>query len=161
MSSPFSAGTAFVAPMKSASDRSIASIPRASSSGGDDDRAEDEPAPSAMTIVADARWFNTYVHAAVVVGILGFLDAGYSGDWSRIGAVSVETEAALRRAAVILAELHVVAAGAAGAVAAKRGLPVVSECVIPPPTNFTTAPLLRRSSHRLTTRLTRPAVMVR
>lgn len=55
----------------------------------------------------------------------GFIDAGYSRDWSRIGAISEQTEEGLRGLAVTLGELHVAAAAAAGAVAAKRGLPVV------------------------------------
>ena len=55
---------------------------------------------------------------------LGFIDAGYSGDWSRIGAISEETESALRALAVTLGELHIATAVAAGIVASKRGLPV-------------------------------------
>ena len=74
--------------------------------------------------VADARWFNTYLQGAVFVGILGFVDAGYSGDWSRIGAISTELEAKLRFYALVLLDVHVVAAAAAGKVAQSRGLPV-------------------------------------
>jgi len=74
--------------------------------------------------VADARWFNTYLQGAVFVGILGFVDAGYSGDWSRIGAISTELEAKLRVYALVLLGVHVVAAAAAGKVAQSRGLPV-------------------------------------
>ena len=74
--------------------------------------------------VADARWFNTYLQGAVFVGILGFVDAGYSGDWSRIGAISTELEAKLRFYALVLLGVHVVAAAAAGKVAQSRGLPV-------------------------------------
>ncbi|GAY48523.1 hypothetical protein CUMW_112310 [Citrus unshiu] len=37
--------------------------------------------------------------AAVAVLGLGFIDAGYSGDWSRIGVISEETEALLKVAA--------------------------------------------------------------
>ena len=71
--------------------------------------------------VADARWFNTYLQGAVFVGILGFVDAGYSGDWSRIGAISTELEAKLRFYALVLLGVHVVAAAAAGKVAQSRG----------------------------------------
>ena len=74
--------------------------------------------------VADARWFNTYLQGAVFVGILGFVDAGYSGDWSRIGAISTELEAKLRFYALVLLGVHVVAAAAAGKGAQSRGLPV-------------------------------------
>lgn len=37
--------------------------------------------------------------ALTIVLTLGFLDAGYSGDWSRIGVLSEEAESALRVAA--------------------------------------------------------------
>ena len=74
--------------------------------------------------VADARWFNTYLHGAVFVLILGFIDAGYSRDWTRIGAITPEFEQRLRDWAVILGWVHVVAAAAAAAVANARGLPV-------------------------------------
>ena len=46
--------------------------------------------------MADARWFNTYIHGAVFVLILGFIDAGYSRDWTRIGAITPEFEQQLR-----------------------------------------------------------------
>ena len=56
--------------------------------------------------------------------ILGFIDAGYSRDWTRIGAITPETEQKLRDLAVVLGEVHVVAAAAAGVVASKRNLSV-------------------------------------
>jgi hypothetical protein len=79
---------------------------------------------SLLTSVADARWFNTYLHLGVFVLILGFIDAGYSRDWTRIGAITPETEQKLRDLAVVLGEVHVVAAAAAGVVASKRNLSV-------------------------------------
>lgn len=106
-------------------------IPRAT--GADDEPPSDEPSssssrvgsPSSLpTSIADSKVFNTYLHGAVFVFILGFIDAGYSGDWSRIGAISVDTEDRLKALAVILGELHIAAAAAAGAVARARGLPV-------------------------------------
>ncbi|XP_065004813.1 uncharacterized protein LOC135636748 [Musa acuminata AAA Group] len=39
--------------------------------------------------------------SAVVLFGLGFLDAGYSGDWSRIGVISKETEDLLKIAAYL------------------------------------------------------------
>ena len=74
--------------------------------------------------MADARWFNTYLHGAVFVLILGFIDAGYSRDWTRIGAITPEFEQQLRDWAVVLGWVHVVATAAAAAVANARGLPV-------------------------------------
>ncbi|KAJ7520584.1 hypothetical protein O6H91_19G011800 [Diphasiastrum complanatum] len=41
-----------------------------------------------------------WLQVAVVVLTLGFIDAGYSGDWSRIGVISSETESGLRDAAL-------------------------------------------------------------
>lgn len=53
--------------------------------------------------VADPKPFYAalefWIQVAVVVLTFGFVDAGYSGDWSRIGALSPETEAQLRTAA--------------------------------------------------------------
>ncbi|CAN1157719.1 hypothetical protein LINPERPRIM_LOCUS27349 [Linum perenne] len=40
--------------------------------------------------------------AAVAVFALGFVDAGYSGDWSRIGAISKETEELLKVASFLV-----------------------------------------------------------
>ncbi|CAN6581715.1 unnamed protein product [Malus baccata var. baccata] len=38
----------------------------------------------------------TFPRAAVAAFRLGFIDAGYSGDWSRIGAISKESEELLK-----------------------------------------------------------------
>ncbi|KAJ0090737.1 hypothetical protein Patl1_14489 [Pistacia atlantica] len=43
--------------------------------------------------------------AAIAVCGLGFIDAGYSGDWSRIGVISEETEALLKAAAFVVVPL--------------------------------------------------------
>ncbi|XP_008792762.1 uncharacterized protein LOC103709270 [Phoenix dactylifera] len=40
--------------------------------------------------------------SAVAVFALGFLDAGYSGDWSRIGVITKETEELLKIAAYLI-----------------------------------------------------------
>nr|CAD1837899.1 unnamed protein product [Ananas comosus var. bracteatus] len=45
---------------------------------------------------------------AVAVSGLGFLDAGYSGDWSRIGVISKEDEELLRFAAFLIIPLCIV-----------------------------------------------------
>ena len=94
----------------------------------DDDAAAPSSSSSSsssalLTAVADAKWFNTYIHGAVFVLILGFIDAGYSRDWTRIGAITPEFEQRLRDWAVILGWVHVAAAAAAAAVANARGLP--------------------------------------
>ncbi|KAK1276514.1 hypothetical protein QJS04_geneDACA001539 [Acorus gramineus] len=45
--------------------------------------------------------------SAVAVFGLGFIDAGYSGDWTRIGVISKETEDLLKVAALVIAPLCV------------------------------------------------------
>ena len=110
----------------------LVSSPIARASGDDEPHPEKDQAASApsssssllLASVADARWFNTYIHGAVFVLILGFIDAGYSRDWTRIGAITPEFEQQLRDWAVVLGWVHVVATAAAAAVANARGLPV-------------------------------------
>ncbi|KAJ9162925.1 hypothetical protein P3X46_022661 [Hevea brasiliensis] len=43
--------------------------------------------------------------SAIAVSGLGFIDAGYSGDWSRIGVISKETEDLLKVAAFLVIPL--------------------------------------------------------
>ncbi|KAK9130297.1 hypothetical protein Sjap_010784 [Stephania japonica] len=43
--------------------------------------------------------------SAVAILCLGFIDAGYSGDWSRIGVISRETEELLKIAAYVVVPL--------------------------------------------------------
>ncbi|KAL1210501.1 hypothetical protein V5N11_006824 [Cardamine amara subsp. amara] len=47
----------------------------------------------------------TLARSAIVVLGLGFIDAGYSGDWSRIGVISKETEELLKFAAFLVVPL--------------------------------------------------------
>ncbi|KAH7861181.1 hypothetical protein Vadar_022703 [Vaccinium darrowii] len=52
------------------------------------------------------RVSNTILaQSAVAVLGLGFIDAGYSGDWSRIGVISKETEVLLKLAAFVVVPL--------------------------------------------------------
>ncbi|KAJ6698681.1 DNA-DIRECTED RNA polymerase SUBUNIT BETA [Salix purpurea] len=50
---------------------------------------------------------NLLSQSAVAVFGLGFIDAGYSGDWSRIGVVSKESEDLLKVAAFVVIPLCV------------------------------------------------------
>lgn len=59
---------------------------------------------------------------AVVLGIVMLVDAGYSGDWSRIGAISHDLEAELKGIAPLVGAFHLFCAPLAGAVALRRGL---------------------------------------
>ncbi|KAI3858522.1 hypothetical protein MKX03_018819 [Papaver bracteatum] len=46
-----------------------------------------------------------FVQSAIDVLGLGFIDAGYSGDWSRIGVISEENEELLKVAAIVVVPL--------------------------------------------------------
>ncbi|KAJ8767936.1 hypothetical protein K2173_020876 [Erythroxylum novogranatense] len=48
------------------------------------------------------------VRSAITVFGLGFIDAGYSGDWSRIGVISKEVEHLLKIAAFLVIPLCIV-----------------------------------------------------
>ena len=56
-----------------------------------------------------------------MVGILATVDAGYSGDWSRIGVITVGDEVVLQQACVTLGSFQIFCAALGAAVAAKRG----------------------------------------
>ncbi|KAI4335511.1 hypothetical protein L6164_014149 [Bauhinia variegata] len=45
---------------------------------------------------------STLARAAIAVFGLGFIDAGYSGDWSRIGVITPESEQLLKLAAFLV-----------------------------------------------------------
>ncbi|KAL3824668.1 hypothetical protein ACJIZ3_020697 [Penstemon smallii] len=45
------------------------------------------------------------IQSAIGIFALGFIDAGYSGDWSRIGVITTETEDLLRAAAFLIIPL--------------------------------------------------------
>ncbi|KAJ1687023.1 hypothetical protein LUZ63_018413 [Rhynchospora breviuscula] len=47
--------------------------------------------------------------AGVVLFALGFIDAGYSGDWSRVGVITRESEELLKFAAFFVIPLCIVA----------------------------------------------------
>ena len=61
------------------------------------------------------------MQGGVALIVAAAVDAAYSGDWSRIGAITPETEAALKPAVAALAAFHVVCAGVAGRAAADKG----------------------------------------
>ncbi|KAG2553891.1 hypothetical protein PVAP13_9KG627400 [Panicum virgatum] len=48
---------------------------------------------------------SVLLRSGVALFALGFVDAGYSGDWSRIGAISKDTEELLRRGAYVVVPL--------------------------------------------------------
>ncbi|XP_062216438.1 uncharacterized protein LOC133916673 [Phragmites australis] len=50
---------------------------------------------------------SVLLRSAVALFALGFVDAGYSGDWSRIGAISKDTEERLKLGAYVVVPLSV------------------------------------------------------
>lgn len=50
------------------------------------------------------------------------VDAAYSGDWSRIGAISKDTETQLKGVAPLVGAFHLFCAPVAAVVASRRGL---------------------------------------
>ncbi|GMP36032.1 hypothetical protein CsSME_00008275 [Camellia sinensis var. sinensis] len=66
---------------------------------GEKSRDKQEP-------IFSLRVLNTILAQSVVTMLgLGFIDAGYSGDWSRIGVISKETEDLLKLAAFVVVPL--------------------------------------------------------
>lgn len=55
------------------------------------------PPPALRQLVASPL-YRVWLQLGVVLLLLMLVDAGFSGDWSRIGAITTEQEAALRQA---------------------------------------------------------------
>lgn len=72
-----------------------------------------------------APLYSKYLQGAVFVGVLAAIDAGYSGDWSRIGAISQQDEANIQHLLPSLAAFHAFSAVISGIAAAKGGRPIV------------------------------------
>jgi len=65
--------------------------------------------------------YSYVAQGAVFVFLLGLVDAGWSGDWSRIEAITVEQEAQCRSLAASIGTLHLVLSPTAAFVASTRG----------------------------------------
>ncbi|XP_058081262.1 uncharacterized protein LOC131229341 isoform X1 [Magnolia sinica] len=62
--------------------------------------------PKSQDSVFPLKVSNVFLaRSAIAVLGLGFIDAGYSGDWSRIGAITRETEEMLKVAAYLVAPM--------------------------------------------------------
>ncbi|GBF97347.1 hypothetical protein Rsub_10994 [Raphidocelis subcapitata] len=72
-----------------------------------------------------ARLIGTPVYTVLEVGellvVLMLLDAAFSGDWSRIGAISKDTELALQKVSAIVLIGHLGTGAAAGWLASQKG----------------------------------------
>ncbi|KAL9271463.1 hypothetical protein AKJ16_DCAP08372 [Drosera capensis] len=65
------------------------------------DQSSDQQKPNSPFNVP----YKLVAQSAIAVLGLGFIDAGYSGDWSRIGVISRETEDLLKSAAFVVGPL--------------------------------------------------------
>lgn len=63
----------------------------------------------------ESKAYRIYLQGAVGVAVLGLVDAGYSGDWSRIGVLTKPQEEQLQQLVQILAVIHVACAIATAA----------------------------------------------
>ena len=62
---------------------------------------------------------------AVFLIVLAGVDAAYSGDWSRVGVISKETEDSLKPLVIGLAAFHIGCAVVAARIASSKGLSVI------------------------------------
>lgn len=74
-----------------------------------------------LVAAARAPWFTVGVQGGVALVVAAAVDAAYSGDWSRIGAISKETEEGLKPLVNALAAFHVVCAVVAAKAASSKG----------------------------------------
>eukprot|EP01023_Acetabularia_acetabulum_P046123 TRINITY_DN4718_c0_g1_i1.p3 TRINITY_DN4718_c0_g1~~TRINITY_DN4718_c0_g1_i1.p3 ORF type:complete len:161 (-),score=28.54 TRINITY_DN4718_c0_g1_i1:351-833(-) len=64
--------------------------------------------------------FNFWIPAAYLLFVTGSIDAGYSGDWSRIGAISNDTEEIMKVVSIGFGFLHIASVGAVFALGKQR-----------------------------------------
>ncbi|KAB2621741.1 hypothetical protein D8674_023923 [Pyrus ussuriensis x Pyrus communis] len=68
--------------------------------------SEDSTTPENFTFPLRVRVSNTVLPRAAVASFgFGFIDEGYSGDWSRIGAIAKESEELLKVTAFVVVPL--------------------------------------------------------
>ncbi|KAK9831117.1 hypothetical protein WJX74_003956 [Apatococcus lobatus] len=72
--------------------------------------------------IASSNAYKWGFEGVIAVGLFMLVDAAYSGDWSRIGAISKETETQLKGVAPLVGVFHLLCAPVAAIVASRRGL---------------------------------------
>jgi hypothetical protein len=88
--------------------------------------SKDVEAKGNFSGIATPQFFQRpsfWVQSALVLATLAYLDAAFSGDWSRIGVLSKETEANLRIGAYLVVPLTLASAWWLGKVLKKYGSP--------------------------------------
>lgn len=76
--------------------------------------------------------YRTILDVCLLLGVLALIDAAYSGDWSRIGVITTDTEELLKKAVWVVVSAHLVCGivamrverdqGGSGAAAFVKGL---------------------------------------
>ena len=98
---------------------------KASQNGKDDNNKNSasffSPLSPEVTAAIDTPLLRIWLPLAVFLGILMLIDAAYSGDWSRIGALSKEQELQLHKFVPIAIGGHAVCAVVAGSISKQRG----------------------------------------
>ena len=81
------------------------------------------PADLVATLKAATRssLYRGPLQVAVFLIVFMAFDAAFSGDWSRIGAITKETEAALKPVCGAISAVHIASAGVAYAAVSRRG----------------------------------------
>jgi len=92
--------------------------PTSAAASGDDDAA---PLLAALADISRTPLYRGPLQVAVFLVVFMIFDAAWSGDWSRIGAISKETEAALKPVTGAICAVHLASAGVAWTAASRRG----------------------------------------
>lgn len=60
-----------------------------------------------LSRIVNSTAYRVHLQGVVGVGVLGLVDAGYSGDWSRIGVLTAAQEVQLQQVVIALAAVNV------------------------------------------------------
>jgi hypothetical protein len=99
----------------------LTSAPQAQKGGQPPTEAQPATALDSLRDAVATPAYRYWLPAGIVLGILMLLDAAYSGDWSRIGAITTEQEQQLQALVPVALGGHAACAAAAGVVSARRG----------------------------------------
>lgn len=73
-----------------------------------------------LSYVVDTPWYRV-LEAVLLIVQLAVVDAAYSGDWVRMGAITPEVESLLQKVVWVIVSLHLVCGIAAAVLAEQRG----------------------------------------
>jgi hypothetical protein len=105
--------------------RRVAAAARRGAAAARRGAADAPPTPTTLADRAreliDTPAYRVYLPIAIGLGLAAFVDAAYSGDWARVGALTLEQEAALRQPAALALGAHATEGAIAGAISFRRG----------------------------------------